>query len=97
MVIRAALMAIMVAGGPTPSVSSGPPPAPAASPASSPGAVSREMPVPIAVRGAQDLTFKTEIERQYLILLLPPRRNDDDGDLRGPPDALKQLEALAVR
>ena len=72
MVIRAALMAIMVAGGPTPSVSSAPPPAPgpAAPPASSPGSASREMPLPIAVRGAQDLTFKTEIERQYLIVNL---------------------------
>ena len=64
MVIRAALMAIMVAGGPTPSVLSAPPPAPlpgpAAPPASSPGSASREMPLPIAVRGAQDLTFKTE-------------------------------------
>ena len=28
------------------------------------------MPLPIAVRGAQDLTFKTEIERQYLIFNL---------------------------
>jgi len=66
MVIRAALIGVLLAAGPTP-----PPPAPAApTPPASPGWPSRDMPLPIAVRSPQDLTFKTEVERQYLIFNL---------------------------
>jgi plastocyanin len=64
MVIRAALIAIMVAGGPTP-VPAGPAP-----PSASLGWPSRQMPLPAAVRSPQDLTFKAEVERQHLIFTL---------------------------
>jgi hypothetical protein len=73
MVMRALLTAIMVAGGPTPSVSSlqpVAPPGPALPPPPSASWPSREMPLPIAVHSPQDLTFKTEVERQYLIFNL---------------------------
>jgi hypothetical protein len=61
MVIRAALIGALLAAVPTPLP--GPAPASMAWP-------SREMPLPISVRSPQDLTFKTEVERQYLIFNL---------------------------
>jgi plastocyanin len=61
MVIRAALIGALLAAVPTPLP--GPAPASLAWP-------SREMPLPISVRSPQDLTFKTEVERQYLIFNL---------------------------
>jgi len=45
-------------------------PAPAPSSPSVSGWPAREMPLPIVVRSPQDLTFKTEVERQYLIFNL---------------------------
>ncbi|HEY7371967.1 MAG TPA: hypothetical protein VIF57_07285 [Polyangia bacterium] len=62
----AAAIAIMLAGGGLPPAAT--PAAPASSsPPSWPG---REMPLPISVKSPQDLAFKTEVERQYLIFNL---------------------------
>jgi plastocyanin len=60
-----ALIAIFLAGGVTPVPTS-------SSPSSSPWPPwpSHEMPIPLAVRTPQDLAFKTEVERQYLIFNL---------------------------
>ena len=63
MVTRAALVGILLAGGVTP-------PAVPTPPAPSSGWPGREMPLPIAVHSPQDLAFKTEVERQYLIFNL---------------------------
>jgi len=70
----AVLLAIVVLGGPALAgapAAAAPTPAPSAAPAAQPsGWPTREMPLPIAVRSPQDLTFKIEVERQYLIFNL---------------------------
>ena len=71
MVIRAALFGILAVGGLAPVGAPAPAaPAPAPSSPSVSGWPAREMPLPIVVRSPQDLTFKTEVERQYLIFNL---------------------------
>jgi len=67
MVTRAVLAVILLVVGPAPVAPVVPAPSPPSAAAAWP---SREMPLPIAVRSPQDLTFKTEVERQYLIFNL---------------------------
>jgi plastocyanin len=62
-VIHSVVAAILLAGG------TGGAPAPVAQ-APLPVTPGRELPLPIAVKTPQDLAFKTEVERQYLILNL---------------------------
>jgi plastocyanin len=74
MVIGAVLIAFHLAGGVAPvGVSAASPSSTLPSGAPSPPPSnwpSREMPLPIAVRSPQDLAFKSEVERQYLIFNL---------------------------